>query len=87
MVPNLQVNDILYTKDGRKSGNLTVISVTTKQRNGKDSLFYEFISDYGTIIRGFLHPSFGKQFFKTIGKATPTHKYYNYKHNYPEKFI
>ena len=87
MVPDLQVNDILYTKDGRKSGNLTVISVTTKQRKGEDKLYYEFISDYGTIVSGFLHPSFDKQFFKTIGKATPTHKYYNYKHNYPEKFI
>lgn len=87
MIPKLQVNDILYTKDGRKSGNLLVISVSTKLYKGKESYFYEFISDYGNKISGFLSDKMSKQFYVKPGKATPTHKYYNYKENHPEEYI
>ena len=75
------VNDILYTKDGRKCGNLCVIAV--------DPAKVTCISDYGNIVS--FYPSspksFPKQFYKTLGKAGSTHKHHNYYLNHPEALI
>ena len=87
------VNDIIYTRDGRKSGNLVVIAVdeaydTQTNLYGK-VLRLTAISDYGNIIHLFpeLSKNFSKQFFKTLGKATPTHKHYDYYLNHPEALL
>lgn len=87
------INDILYTRDGRKSGNLTIIAVDeaydTKTHLYGSVLRLTAISDYGNIIH--LYPdistTFHKQYFKTLGKANSTHKYYNYYLNHPEALL
>ena len=86
-----KINDILYTKDGRKAGNLTVVAVEpTKLFDNSLTTYNVYIcmSDYGNKVRSaFAEPAFSKQFFKTPGKATQSHKFYNYKEQYPEEFI
>lgn len=82
---NLQINDILYTKDGRKSGNLTLVDIYTS--HGVLEI-YVFMSDYGNIIRTTLNAlENSKYFFKIPGHATEDHKYFNYKQTHPEEFI
>ncbi len=81
----LQINDILYTKDGRKSGNLTVVDIYISHETLQ---VYVLMSDYGNIIRTTLSAFKNiKYFFKTIGHATKGHKYFNHKQNHPELFI
>lgn len=87
-----KVNDILYTKDGRKAGNLTIVDVQYlaifKSSPERKFTMYTCLSDYGNkVVTPFREPSFSKQFFKTPGKATQGHKYYNYKEQHPEEFI
>lgn len=90
----LKPNDILYTRDGRKSGNIIVIDVIDCEYHiGGDpdcSISYQIlwgISDYGNQVRWRIGPNLWKQFYKTLGHATPTHKYYDYKLNHPEELI
>lgn len=88
---NYQINDILYTKDGRKSGNLTIVDITQVQFwLDTDATIPRYIcmSDYGNRVETYLsQPAFNKQFYTKPGKATATHKYYNYKQTHPEEFI
>lgn len=87
---NFEINDILYTKDGRKSGNLVVIDKYPTNPNPKIfnlvATRYQLISDYGNIIESYLL-NYKKQFYAKTGKATESHKYYNYKLNHPELFL
>jgi len=93
-----QINDIIYTKDGRRSGNLTVVDRYPSGFSNERSLKYSkpleekfpytyvVISDYGNLSKakyGFA----SDQFFVVPGKARSTHKYYNYKEKHPEEFI
>jgi hypothetical protein len=86
---SLKPNDILYTKDGRKSGNLCVIEVIDNYQlpSGIYPLIIA-ISDYGNIVK-FLHSpaELAKQFYTNTGTTDSTHKYHNYKLNYPEYSI
>lgn len=87
---NLQPGDILYTKDGRKSGNLTVIEVKRDHPLRGDFVIdlLVAISDYGNIVKAIYSPdSLAKQFYVATGKTTPTHKYHDYLANHPEYFI
>ena len=86
---SLKPNDILYTKDGRKSGNLCVIEVIDQVLPSTTIIpLVVAISDYGNIVK-FLHSpaELSKQFYTNTGTADSTHKYYNYKLNYPEYSI
>lgn len=98
----LEVGHILYTKDGRKSGNLTVVwigeqnALVRKTENGEvianiDITPIWVISDYGNLVKTKMYTLKNaietKQFYATYGKTTDTHKYHNYKENYPEEFI
>ena len=93
-----EINDIIYTKDGRKSGNLTIVDkypsdfskiVIPEIKTNLEKKYpyiYTVVSDYGNILkitRGFPVD----QYFATPGKADSSHKYYNYKEKYPEEFI
>lgn len=81
----LQINDILYAKDGRKSGNLTLVDIYTSHGILE---VYVFMSDYGNVVRSTLNAlERSKHFFKTLGRAAEGHKYFNYKQNHPELFI
>lgn len=86
-----QINDILYTKDGRKSGNLTIVDVTQVQfwlDSDETTTRYTCMSDYGNRIETYLaKPAFHERFFTKPGKAKEGHKYYNYKQTHPEEFI
>lgn len=86
-----QINDIIYTKDGRKSGNLCIVDIVYVTLFGDSEHLvpkYICMSDYGNRVETFLaFPSTWKQFYKTPGKASHTHKYYNYKQTHPEEFI
>ena len=91
-IPIFEINDIIYTKDGRKSGNLTVVDINEVSfwKDHPDIKFTEYtcMSDYGNVVKTlFGSPSFKKQFYSKPGKATSTHKYYNYKQSHPEEFI
>ena len=92
-----KLNDILYTKDGRKSGNLTIIAIEPYicpeplgiilAQKGTDipTQQYVAISDYGNVIRFTrINP---EQYFKTVGHATEGHKYHNYYENHPEELL
>ena len=85
----IQLNDILYTKNGRKSGNLTVIDIVEGSFiHGHATYYVECISDYGNKIK--LYPEMQniyKQYYKQHGKAAEGHKYYNYYENHPEDLI
>lgn len=82
---SLKPNDILYTKDGRKSGNLVIIEIL---HSGSASPIAVAISDYGNIVKFIINmPRLAKQFYLDTGTADPTHKYHNYKLNYPEYSI
>ena len=87
---HLKPNDILYTKDGRKSGNLTVIEIK-RDHHIRDDFVIDMlvaISDYGNIVKCIYSPdTLRKQFYLKTGKTTPTHKYHDYKLNYPEYSI
>ena len=83
----LKINDILYTKDGRRSGNLCVIDVKTNLNTAlMYSEAYTCLSDYGNRVI-ISSSSELEGFFKSIGKAKDGHKYYNYKMRFPEEFI
>ena len=92
---NLKVNDILYTKDGRICGNCVVVDVNldhiTQIFNCTVNIptpTIQVVSDYGNLITWRLDiKSLSKQFYKHTGTATSTHKYYNYRENYPEDFL
>ncbi len=87
---SLKPNDILYTKDGRKSGNLCVIEVIESFQLpiGGTIPLVVAISDYGNIVKFYYMPSkLAKQFYTDTGTADSTHKYHNYKLNYPEYSI
>lgn len=86
---SLKPNDILFTKDGRKSGNLTVIELKLIfDRYGDDIHQVVAISDYGNIVRFTYNlETLRKQFYLKTGATTPTHKYHDYKLNYPEYSI
>lgn len=90
---NLKINDILYTKDGRKCGNCVVVSIDLDhivQMHGYDIDYptIQVISDYGNLVTWRLSMSnLSKQFYKHTGVADSTHKYHNYRENYPEEFL
>lgn len=86
---SLKPNDILFTKDGRKSGNLTVIELKLIfDRYGDDIYQVVVISDYGNIVRFTYNlETLRKQFYLKTGTTDTTHKYHNYKLNYPEYSI
>lgn len=79
-------NTIFYTKDGRKSGNLTVIhSYDAPLYEERTYRKYICMSDYGNLVKvSGIHLGNPKQFYKTTGIATSTHKYYNYIESHPE---
>jgi len=79
-----QINDILYTKDGRKSGNLILID---KYMYNTTLQVLVFMSDYGNKVKTTESALRRNRFIKTPGKAIESHKYYNYKQNHPEEFI
>lgn len=87
-----QVNDILYTKDGRKCGNMVCVKV---EEVTVDTIFEEpltrtrvwLVSDYGNLVSVLFHDGLLKQFYYTYGKADATHKHYNYVDSHPEEFI
>lgn len=93
----IQVNSILYTKDGRKSGNLTCIHIKKLLSNlpipeEERILVYEywFMSDYGDLIKVFnfrFEMYRAKQFYSKLGIANESHKYYNYIESHPELLI
>ena len=83
---SLKPNDILFTKDGRKSGNLTVIELTYSPPITTPIVVA--ISDYGNIIRFTYNlETLRKQFYLKTGKTTPTHKYHDYILDHPEYLI
>ena len=86
---SLKPNDILFTKDGRKSGNLTIIEIIPNYHSYTGIInLVVAISDYGNIIRFTYNlETLRKQFYLKTGKTTPTHKYHDYKLNYPEYSI
>jgi len=92
---NLKVNDILYTKDGRKSGNCVVVNINLDSTTQPFALnlripipTVQVVSDYGNLVTWHLNvKSLSKQFYKHTGVATATHKHYNYRENYPEDFL
>ena len=86
---SLKPNDILFTKDGRKSGNLTIIEVIPNYHSYTGIInLVVAISDYGNIVKFIINmPRLAKQFYLDTGTADPTHKYHNYKLNYPEYSI
>ena len=77
-----KINDILYTKDGRKSGNLVIIDLVEQW----NQIYYLCISDYGNTIT-INSTSKLTGFFKEPGIATESHKHHNYKELNPEEFI
>lgn len=83
------VGDILYTKDGRKSGNITCVHI---QQHGEFQLVY-FMSDYGNLVKfteiwndDWRSQQF-RYFFIKRGTVNTTHKYYNYYNTHPEMFL
>lgn len=86
---SLKPNDIVYTKDGRKSGNLCIIEVIDHVLpSGTIVPLVVAISDYGNIVKFHHMPDkLSKRFFTITGTADSTHKFYNYKLNYPEYSI
>lgn len=92
-----KINDIIYTKDGRRSGNLTVIAIhpyvcpeplafiLAEENLDIPTIQYEAISDYGNVVR-FTRIN-TKHFFTKPGHANEAHKYYNYYENYPEELL
>ena len=82
------INDILYTKDGRKSGNLTCVHITSDEL----PLVY-FVSDYGNLIHykeawlDNVRTAAFKNYYATRGTCKTGHKYYNYYNTHPEMFI
>ena len=88
-IHSLKPNDILFTKDGRKSGNLTIIEVIPNYHSYTAIInLVVAISDYGNIIRfAYNLETLRKQFYLKTGRTTPTHKYHDYKLNYPEYSI
>jgi len=79
-----QVNDILYTKDGRATGNLTVVKVY--EDNGVTKIVC--YSDYGNQVIHDAHQIInGIYFFEVIGHATLNHKYRDYVNENPEIFV
>lgn len=95
----LEVGHILYTRDGRKSGNLTVVWVGDKNIMSRTfGATYEIdvtevwvMSDYGNLIKTKMYVIANsiqdKQYFATLGRTTDTHKYHNYRETHPEEFI
>lgn len=82
---SLKPNDILYTKDGRKSGNLVIIEILDPELMLPTVVA---ISDYGNIVKFVPNVrNLSKQFYVNTGTTTPTHKYHDYKLNYPEYSI
>lgn len=83
------VGDILYTKDGRKSGNLACVHI----QDIDDFQRVYFMSDYGNLVtfteswsdaartRAFRH------FFAKRGTVSLTHKYFDYYNTHPEVFL
>ena len=86
---SLKPNDILYTKDGRKSGNLCVIEVINHVLlSGITVPLVVAISDYGNIVKfNYIPERLSKQFYTNTGTADSTHKYHNYKLTHPEYSI
>ena len=83
-----QVNDIIYTKNGKVSGNLTIVDIRQLDLTHSTITIYICMSDYGNMVeRTFLGAGFSKYFYVRPGKAGPGHKYYNYKESNPELFI
>lgn len=89
-----KINDILYTKDGRKSGNLTIVDINPNYFLGRPGLpksgpftYVTAMSDYGNKVNFISEINSFDYFFATRGKATKGHKYYNYKETHPEEFI
>ena len=75
----LPINTIIYTKDGRRCGNITVVGSYEVAAGNTSITRYTCMTDYGNEITAFestlTNPRY---FFKRTGLATPTHKYYNY---------
>lgn len=84
-----QINDIIYTKNGKVTGNLTVVDIQIIDTTiGLHLKKYICMSDYGNMVECYFTASnFTKYFYTKPGKASSTHKYYNYKENHPEEFI
>jgi hypothetical protein len=77
-----KINDILFTKDGRKIGNVTIIDIVEIHRD----TYYKCITDYGNILDIDIENPLSN-FFKSPGKANESHKFYNYKEKHPELFV
>ena len=77
-----------------KSGNITVIRIMPNSMYvlpsglelGPFNMF-EGISDYGNKVTWVESNELWKWFYKTLGTATETHKYYNYYESRPEELI
>ena len=80
-----EVNDILHTKDGRKTGNLTIIKIF-KNEEGIEMLWC--ISDYGNQVKHLNTKNYLENYFyKIAGKASSSHKYFDYINKNPELFV
>ena len=83
------VGDILYTKDGRKSGNLACVHI--QDLDGLQKVY--FMSDYGNLVTfietwvDLVRNQTFKHFYTKRGNMSPTHKYYDYYNKHPEMFI
>lgn len=88
-----KVNDILFTKDGRKIGNAVCINIETRTIPiiHTPVKVYWLKTDYGNVIKlteyEFAYEPVTKRFYSTFGKASPDHKYYNYLESHPEELL
>ena len=89
-----KLHDIYYTKDGRKAGNLTIVHIDDNyfatwgdgSQVGPFTRYYA-MSDYGNLV-DFIFPDTAlARYFRTPGRAGPTHKYYDYYTEHPEAFV
>lgn len=83
------VGGILYTKDGRRTGNLACVHI-------QDLDFLQkvyFMPDYSNLVTftetwlDDLRKERFKHFYAKRGNTSPTHKYYDYYNKHPEMFI
>ena len=91
---NLGPNAILFTKDGRKCGNMLVVDVEYDhyfQVRGTELgpyILLTAVSDYGNLATWRLTADqLKRQFYVESKLAYPSHKHYDYKLKYPEEFL
>ena len=80
-----KINDILYTTDGRKTGNLTVVKIFEDEYGVPKIMCY---SDYGNQVTHSVEAICkGTYFHDLVGLALQGHKYRDYIYLNPELFV